>query len=56
MPWSMTLTIACSTDGNIRVAPGVPSAMNGLPSFITIVGAMLLTMRLPGAIEFALPG
>ena len=40
----------------MRVAPGVPSAMNGLPSFITMVGAMLLTIRLPGAMEFAVPG
>ena len=30
--------------------------MNGLPSFITIVGAMLLTIRLPGEIELAVPG
>ena len=40
----------------MRVAPGVPSAMSGLPSFITMVGDMLLTIRLPGAMEFALPG
>ena len=40
----------------MRVPPGVPSAMNGLPSCNTTVGDMLRSMRLPGAIALAVPG
>ena len=33
--------------------PGVPTTMESLPSFSTIVGVMELSMRLPGAMLFA---
>ena len=56
MPKSTTFTMACSTAGKMRVPPGVPNAMNGLPSFRTTVGDTLLSMRLCGAMELALPG
>ena len=37
MPWSITLTIACRTEGKIRAPPGRPSASAGRPSRSTIV-------------------
>jgi hypothetical protein len=37
----------------IVLPPGEPSPMSGLPSLSTIVGAMLLRGRLPGAGRFA---
>ena len=40
----------------MRTPPGRPSAHAGLPSRSTIVGAMLLVTRLPGAMEAGVPG
>src|SRR5258705_7799 len=56
MPWSMRLTTAWNTDVKMRTPPGRPSAQAGLPSRSTMVGAMLLVTRLPGAMEAGVPG
>src|SRR5438045_4184942 len=39
----------------MRLPPGVPRIMKGLPSRVTIVGLIELNGRLPGAIAFACP-
>jgi hypothetical protein len=56
MPWSIRLTTAWNTDVKMRTPPGRPSAHAGLPSRSTMVGAMLLVTRLPGAMEAGFPG
>ena len=40
----------------MRSPPTSPTQKNGLPSFSTTMGAMLLVTRLPGAMELAMPG
>ena len=40
----------------MRTPPGSPNAQRGRPSRSTMVGAMLLVTRLPGATEAGCPG
>ena len=47
--------IVCSTAVMMRLPPGVPTTITGLPSLLTIVGLIELSGRLPGAIAFASP-
>jgi hypothetical protein len=47
--------IVCTTAVMIRLPPGVPTTITGLPSLLTIVGLIELSGRLPGAIAFASP-
>ena len=53
MPKSTTLLIVSITAEGMRLPPGVPTTITGLPSFVTMVGLMELSRRLPGAIAFA---
>src|SRR5215475_8447264 len=47
---------AWNTEGKILEPPGSPSARTGRPSRDTIVGAIELVIRFPGAIDRACPG
>jgi hypothetical protein len=56
MPWSSRLMIACMAEGKIRNPPGSPSATTGTPSRRTIIGAIEVKTRFPGATDSARPG
>ena len=49
------LTIVCSTVLMIMPLPGLPVTSQLRPSLTTIVGAIELSMRLPGAIALVVP-
>ena len=46
----------CSKAVGIRDAPGIPIAKSGLPAWRTIIGAIVLRERLPGAMKLMLFG
>ena len=45
-----------NTAAMMRRPPDAPAARNGFPPSVSMIGSMLHSGRLPGAIEFGVPG